>query len=119
MCVCLFTPSTLCNPMDCSPPGSFVHGDSLGKNTGGGLPCPPPGNLPNPAIEPRSPTLQADSLPSEPAGKPKLRMPYIYFSVYQYWSFASNVLVSIDCSLKKTEMPLLTQSEETDNSYIN
>ena len=25
---------TLCNPMDCSPPGSSVHGDSLGKNTG-------------------------------------------------------------------------------------
>ena len=25
---------TLCNPMDCSPPGSPVHGDSPGKNTG-------------------------------------------------------------------------------------
>ena len=37
----------------------------------GGLPCPPPGNLPNPGIEPRSSTLQADSLPSEPPGKPK------------------------------------------------
>ena len=36
-----------------------------------GLPCPPPGDLPNPGIEPRSPTLQADSLPSEPPGKPK------------------------------------------------
>ena len=34
-----------------------------------GLPCPPPGDLPNPGIEPRSPTLQADSLPSEPPGK--------------------------------------------------
>ena len=27
---------TLCDPMDCSPPGSSVHGDSLGKNTGVG-----------------------------------------------------------------------------------
>ena len=27
---------TLCDPMDCSPPGSFVHGDSPGKNTGVG-----------------------------------------------------------------------------------
>ena len=27
---------TLCDPMDCSTPGSSVHGDSLGKNTGGG-----------------------------------------------------------------------------------
>ena len=37
-----------------------------------GLPCPPPGNLPNPGIEPRSFTLKADSLPSEPPGKPKI-----------------------------------------------
>ena len=29
------------------------------------------GDLPNPGIEPRSPTLQADSLPAEPQGKPK------------------------------------------------
>ena len=31
-----------------------------------GLPRPPPGDLPNPGIEPGSPALQADSLPSEP-----------------------------------------------------
>ena len=36
----------------------------------GGLPCPPPGDLPNPGIEPRSLILQVDSLPSEPPGKP-------------------------------------------------
>ena len=36
-----------------------------------GLSYPPPGDLPNPGIEPRSPTLQADSLPAEPLGKPK------------------------------------------------
>jgi len=35
------------------------------------LPCPPPGDLPNPGIEPGSPALQADSLLSEPPGKPK------------------------------------------------
>ena len=35
-----------------------------------GLPCPPPGHLPNPCREPRSPALQADSLPSEPPRKP-------------------------------------------------
>ena len=35
-----------------------------------GLPFPSPGDLPNPGIEPRSPTLQADALPSEPPGKP-------------------------------------------------
>ena len=57
--------------MDGSPPGSSVHGDSPGKNIGSGLPCPPPGDLPNLGIEPRSPTLQADSLLSEPLEKPK------------------------------------------------
>ena len=35
-----------------------------------GLPCSPPGDLPNLQIEPRSPALQADSFPSEPPGKP-------------------------------------------------
>ena len=35
-----------------------------------GLLCPPPGDLPNPGIGPRSPTLQEDSLLSEPLGKP-------------------------------------------------
>ena len=36
-----------------------------------GLPFPPPPDLPNPGVEPGSPTLQADSLPSEPPGKGK------------------------------------------------
>ena len=34
-----------------------------------GLPCPPPGDLPNPGIEPESPALQADSLPAEIPGE--------------------------------------------------
>ena len=38
-----------------------------------GLPLPSPGDLPDPGIEPRSPTLQADTLPSEPPGKPIIR----------------------------------------------
>ena len=35
-----------------------------------GLPFPSPGDLPDPGIEPGSPALQADSLPSEPPGNP-------------------------------------------------
>ena len=35
-----------------------------------GLPCTPPGNLPNSGTKPRSPALQVDSLPSELPGKP-------------------------------------------------
>ena len=45
-----------------------------------GLPFPSRGDLPDPEIEPRSPALQADALPSEPPGKFKhkfLHMPLI------------------------------------------
>ena len=68
--LCLVTQScpTLCDSVDCSLPLSFVHGDSLGKNTSG-LPCPPPGDPPNPGIKPRCPTLQVDPLLSELPGK--------------------------------------------------
>ena len=37
-----------------------------------GLPFPSPGDLPHPGIEPGSPALQADVLPSEPPGKPEI-----------------------------------------------
>ena len=39
-----------------------------------GQPFPSPGELPNPGIEPRSPALQADSLPAGPQGQPKGRV---------------------------------------------
>ena len=39
-----------------------------------GLPFPSPGDLPNPETEPRYLTLQADSLPAEPPGKPEGRI---------------------------------------------
>ena len=58
---------TLCNPMDCSPPGSSFMGFSR-QEYWSGLPFPSPGDLPNPGIEPGSPALQADSLPSAPPG---------------------------------------------------
>ena len=56
---------TLCDPMDCSPPGSSVHGDSPGKNTGVGSHALLQGSS-NPRIKSRSPALQVDYLPSEP-----------------------------------------------------
>ena len=46
-----------------------------------GLPCPPQGNLPNPGMEPRSPTLQEDSLPSKPPRKP------LYFIIWILFGF--------------------------------
>ena len=76
--VCLVAQScpTLCDPMDCSPPGSSVRGDSPGKNTGVGCRALlPPADLPHPGIEPRSPTLQADFFfftPSKHQGIPRI-----------------------------------------------
>ena len=71
--LCLVAQScpTLCDPVDCS------------------LPCPPPGDLPKPGIEPTSPTLQADSLPSEPPGKPT-------------WSYNCTLLLLFSCSVCPT-----------------
>ena len=60
---------TLCDLMDCSPPGSSVHRIPQ-QEYWSGLPFLSPGDLPDPGIEPESPTLQADASPSEPPGKP-------------------------------------------------
>ena len=57
---------TLHDPMDCSPPGSSVHGDSPGKNTGVGCHALLQGVFPTQGLNPGLP----DSLPSEPPGKP-------------------------------------------------
>ena len=59
---------TLCDPMDCSPLSSSVHGDA--PEYWSGLSFPSPGDLPDPGIKPESLELQADSLPSELPGKP-------------------------------------------------
>ena len=54
---------TLCDPVDCSLPGSMRFSR---QEYWSGLPFPSPGDLPDPGIEPRSPTVQADALTSEP-----------------------------------------------------
>ena len=69
---------TLCDPVGCSLPGSSIHGIlqarilewvaiSFSKDH------------PNPGIEPGSPTLQADTLPSEPPGTSV----YVYMCYYK------------------------------------
>ena len=62
---------TLCNPMDCSLPGSSVRGILQARTLEWVVLLPPPGDLPDPGIEPRSPTLPVGSLLCEPPGKPK------------------------------------------------
>ena len=57
VCVCLVAQSylTICNPMDCSPAGSSVHGDSPGKNTGVGCCALPQGMFPTQGSNPGLP----------------------------------------------------------------
>ena len=61
---------TLCNSMDCSPPGSMGFSR---QEYWSGSPYRSPGDLPNPEIEPGSPALKADYLLSESLGKPFIR----------------------------------------------
>ena len=61
---------TLCDPMGCSPPGSSVHG-ILQAWILELVAIPLSRDLPHQGIEPGSPALQADSLPSESPVKPK------------------------------------------------
>ena len=58
---------TLCNPMDCSPPGSSVHG-ILQARILERVAMPLSRDLFHPGIKPGSPALKADFLPSEPPG---------------------------------------------------
>ena len=62
-------PQSLCNSMDSSPPGSSVHGILQARMLEWVAIAFSRGSS-NPGIELRSPSLQADSLPSEPPGKP-------------------------------------------------
>ena len=59
VCIHLIPKSCLCNPMDCSPPGSSVHGISQARILEW-VAIPSPGDLPDLRIEPASPALQAD-----------------------------------------------------------
>ena len=68
--------TTLCDPMDCGPLGSSVHGISQ-QEYWNGLPFTSPGDLPNPGIKSMSPAWQADSLPLSHLGslQPRIVLP--------------------------------------------
>ena len=78
---------TLCDFMNCSPPGSSVHGFSR-QEYWSGLPLPSPGYLPDPGIEPKSPTLQADSLLLESLEKPPALADTSANSDFVSWRFS-------------------------------
>ena len=59
----------LCDPIDCSTPQASLVMEFSRQEYQSGLLFPSPGDLPNAGIEPGSPALHADALPSEPPGK--------------------------------------------------
>ena len=72
---------TLCDPMDCSLPGSSAHG-ILQARIPEWVAISFSRDLSDPGIKPRSPALQADSLLSEPPGKPLLTEDESKFLLY-------------------------------------
>ena len=73
-----------------------------------GFPCPPPGDLPNPGIKPRSPALQVDSLPLSHLGSPQ-------FSMEQLKGFEHKVSNNI---LKVLLPPICFQDVENSRYYF-
>ena len=74
MCSCSFAKSCLplCDPMDCSPPGFSLHGIFQARLLER-VPFPPPGDRPDPGIEPMSPVspeLAGRFFTTELPGKP-------------------------------------------------
>ena len=83
VCVCMRVRAHVCQQLShvqlCATPWTIVHQDLLSMEFSrqeywSGLPHHSPGDLPNPGIKPGSPTLQVDSLPSVPPGKPRYFM---------------------------------------------
>ena len=68
-----------------------------------GLPFPSPGDRPDPGIKPRSPTLQADSLPSEPQSAPGLVFAdcieclHLWLQIYNQSDFSVDHLAMAMC----------------------
>ena len=82
-CCCLVTQLclTLFDPMDCSCQAPLSMELSR-QEYWSGLPFPPPGDLPDPGIEPVSPALAGGFFTTEPPGKPTKY--FTYYRLYQY-----------------------------------
>ena len=84
---------TLCDPMDCIPPGSSVHG-ILQARTLEWVAIPSPGDLPDPGIIPVSPAWQADSLPLNHLGS--LFYIFVILKIMAHW-MVDDLLFSSFC----------------------
>ena len=84
--------------MDCSPPGSSVHGVFSGKNTGVGCHFLLQGNLPDPGIEPislASPALAGGFFTTEPPGKTFDLQNVLKVAA---WDFCSHIIKNLHLS---------------------
>ena len=112
---------TLCNPTDCSPPGSPAHERVL--------PCPSSGNLPNPGIKPRPPALQADSFPLSHLGSPtitkyqraksnrNLFLPVLEAGSLRIWLQWIQCLVSTHFPIKSS-LPTITSHDQRNKTCL-
>ena len=100
---------TLCNPMDCSPPGCLSMGFSR-QEYWSGLPFPPPGDLPNPGIKPCLLSLlrflhwQAGSSPLNHLGSPQIWLypqEIILFTLFTSLNQGFSPPAQLVCSLSR------------------
>ena len=112
LCLCVQSCPTLCNAMDCSPPGSSVRWISQ-RGSWSGLPFPSLEDLPDPGIEPVSSSLAGRPFTTEPPGQPLLQcillvksclvifLPHIFVSFFfplhlcHYFCFATRINCTI------------------------
>ena len=92
--------------MDCSPPGSSVHGNPRREYW---YLCPPPGDVPDLGIEPRSPALQVKSLPSESPGVLVEKTPLPVQETQETWvrSLGLEKEMATDSSILAWRIPLI------------
>ena len=76
----VLTQLCLCDPMDCSPPGSSVRGIFPSQEYWSGLPFPTPGDLPDSGIKLECPAFVGGFFTTEPPGKIFI-LQYIYLNI--------------------------------------
>ena len=96
----------------CDTPWTIAHQAPLSRGFSrqeycSGLPFPPPGDLPNPRIKPRSPALQADPLPSEPPGKPINAVVELFIVIHCLQSLKPFCVVTGAAFIYKARCPFL------------
>ena len=121
MCTCaklLQSCPILCDPMDCSPPGSSVHGIPHAKHWSR-LPCPPLGDLPNPGTESASPVSSAlarrfftTSTTCEAPGM------CIHMADSLCCTIETNTILTLSMTIKKKKTVLMKEDSQSSYSFI-